>query len=358
MGLCLSLIGSGISPAQVATTHEPTPGHPTATEFVNPLLPSGADPWVTSRGGFYYYMNTTGRSLEIWKTRSMADLATAEHKVVWLPPATGPDSREIWAPELHFLQGRWYIYFAADDGDNADHRIWVVENASADPLKGEWVLKGKVADATDRWAIDPTVLEERGKLYLVWSGWSGATNGEQHIYIARMRNPWTITGPRVELSSPEYPWEMVGDFPSVKKVLPLPHVNVNEGPEILKHGDRVFLTYSGSGCWTDYYELGMLWAREGADPMQRASWHKLDRPVFWQSPAGEAYGTGHNSFFQSPDGKQWWLLYHANSGPDEGCGDERSPRMQPFTWGAGGMPDFGRPVPLSTPIARPSGADQ
>jgi GH43 family beta-xylosidase len=350
----LGVISSGVSRAQTAVTHRPTPGHPTATEFVNPLLPSGADPWVTSKDGFYYYMNTTGKSLEIWKTRDMAELATAEHKVVWLPPATGPYSREIWAPELHFLDGRWYIYFAADDGENADHRIYVVENSSPDPLQGRWVLKGKVADRTDRWAIDPTVFEEHGKMYLLWSGWQGATNGEQRIYIARLRNPWTIEGDRVELSSPEYPWEMVGDLPSVNKILVIPHVSVNEGPEILQHENKVFLTYSGSGCWTNYYELGMLWAESSADPLKRSSWHKLDHSVFWQSAEADAYGTGHNSFFVSPDGKQWWLVYHANSGPGEGCGDRRSPRMQPFLWKSDGMPDFGRPVPLSTPIERPS----
>src|ERR1700687_4999608 len=96
--------------------------------FVNPLLPSGADPWVTSRNGFYYYMNTTGSNLTIWKTRSMADLAAAEKKGVWRAPATGPYSRDVWAPELHFLRGKWYIYSAADAGTNASHRIWVLEN--------------------------------------------------------------------------------------------------------------------------------------------------------------------------------------------------------------------------------------
>ena len=118
-----------------------------AQPLVNPLLPSGADPWVTQRGEFYYYMNTTGNSLTIWKTRSMSDLAQAEKKVVWRPPANGPYSRDIWAPELHFLRGKWYIYFAADAGTNASHRLWVLKNDSGDPLSGEWHMKGKVTDA-------------------------------------------------------------------------------------------------------------------------------------------------------------------------------------------------------------------
>src|SRR5947209_11991121 len=92
--------------------------------LVNPLLPSGPDPWITQRNGFYYYMNTTGSSLVIRKTRSIAALATGETKTVWRAPATGPYSRDIWAPELHWVRGKWYIYFAADAGRNESHRIW------------------------------------------------------------------------------------------------------------------------------------------------------------------------------------------------------------------------------------------
>src|SRR5438045_4076704 len=109
--------------------------------FRNPLLPSGPDPWVLYRDGFYYYMNTTGNNLVIRKTRSIADLRTAESKMVWTPPATGPYSHHIWAPELHHLRGKWYIYFAADAGTNQSHRIWVIENSARDPLAGEWTLK-------------------------------------------------------------------------------------------------------------------------------------------------------------------------------------------------------------------------
>jgi GH43 family beta-xylosidase len=98
--------------------------------FKNPVLPSGPDPWVEYKDGFYYYMNTTGTNLTVWKTRNIADLATAEKKIVWTPPATGPYSHDIWAPEIHFLEGKWYIYFAADAQDNTTHRLWVIENPS------------------------------------------------------------------------------------------------------------------------------------------------------------------------------------------------------------------------------------
>src|SRR2546430_6698135 len=94
------------------------------TTFTNPLLPTGPDPWVEYKDGWYYYMNTTVNNLTVWKTRNIADLKSAQKKNVWTPPATVPYSHDIYAPEIHFLRGKWYIYFAADAGTNQTHRIW------------------------------------------------------------------------------------------------------------------------------------------------------------------------------------------------------------------------------------------
>jgi GH43 family beta-xylosidase len=322
-----------------------------AETFHNPLLPVGPDPWVISDNGFYYYMNSMGSNLTVWKTRDITDLAHAEKKVVWTPPASGPYSKDLWAPELHRLDGKWYIYFAADAGRNESHRIYVVENDSADPLQGEWVFKGKIADATDKWAIDATVFEDKGQRYILWSGWEGDSDGEQRIYIAHLKDPLTIDSARVTVTYPKYPWEHVGDLLNRAE---MPHVDVNEGPEILQHGEDVFLIYSASGCWTDYYALGLVRAKSGTNLLDPASWSKAQYPVFSEYPLGAVYGPGHNGFFKSPDGKEDWIIYHANPARNQGCGDKRSPRIQPFTWNPDGTPDFGRPIPASVAIQKPS----
>ena len=335
-------------PAQQNT---PTPAVPGGNTFQNPLLPAGPDPWVIEHNGMYYYMNTMGSNITLWATRDITDLRHARKRVVWTPPASGPYSKEIWAPELHRFDDRWYLYFTADSGSNEGHRIWVLENASEDPLEGTWTLKGKVADSTDKWAIDPSAFEVNGQKYLVWSGWKGDSDGEQDIFIAHLANPWTIDSERTLVSYPQYAWEHVGDLPNRPAV---PHVEVNEGPEILMHGQDIFLVYSGSACWTDYYELGVLEAHVGDDLLAASSWKKFDHPFFKQNPQASVFGPGHNGFFKSPDGKQDWIVYHANSGKGEGCGDRRSPRAQPFTWNADGTPNFGQPVGTGSPIEKPS----
>ncbi|AMR32899.1 glycosyl hydrolase family 43 [Mucilaginibacter sp. PAMC 26640] len=319
--------------------------------FTNPILPAGADPWVIYQNGYYYYTNSTQNQLMIWKTKNLADLKSAERKTVWTPPANTNYSKELWAPELHYINHKWYMYFAADDGDNNHHRLYVLENINTDPMKGNWVFKGKLADPADKWAIDGSVFNHQGQLYLIWAGWESDQNGQQDLYIAKMSNPWTIAGNRVKISSPLYDWEKNGDLHDA--VNP-PHVNVNEGPEILKHGDKLFLVYSASGCWTDFYALGMLTASAQSDLIDPRSWTKSAQPIFKKSEANSVYAPGHNSFFKSPDGKEDWIIYHANSQPGQGCGGFRSPRMQKFAWKKDGTPNFGEPVKAGEVLAVPS----
>lgn len=311
-----------------------------AQTFNNPLLNSGADPWSIYKDGFYYYTHTLQDSIVIWKTKNLADLKTAERKTIFIPPIGTNYSKEIWAPEIHFINNKWYVYFAADDGNNQNHRLYVLENDAKNPFDGKFTLKGKVNDKTDKWAIDGSVFYHNKKLFMVWSGWEGDMNGKQEIFIAKMRNPYTIKGKRQKISSPKLDWELHGDLNDPNNP---PHVAVNEGPQILKKGDKTFLIYSASGCWTDFYALGML-DLKGKNIMKPSSWLKSEQPVFKQSPENGVYAPGHNSFFKSPDGTEDWILYHANSKPGQGCGSFRSPRAQKFTWNIDGTPNFSLPV--------------
>jgi len=327
--------------------------------FTNPLLPRGADPWVIHHEGFYYYTHTVGDRLELWRTRDVTDLAHAEHRTVFVPPEGMPYSKQLWAPEILSIDDRWYFYFAADDGDNVNHRLYVLENASPDPFEGEFVMRGKLqTDGDDNWAIDGSVFRHRGELYLIWSGWETTPwvrVETQNIYIARMQDPWTLATDRVRLSTPELEWERRFENPDEWKNMPDHTVYVNEGPEVLAHGDRLFLVYSASGCWTPHYSLGMLTASADADLLDPASWKKHPEPVFHQSPENGVFGTGHNSFFKSPDGTEDWILYHANDHPEDGCGGKRSPRAQRIRWREDGTPDFGVALSTKTPIEKPSG---
>ena len=310
-----------------------------ATTYTNPLLPSGPDPWVAQRAGFYYYMNTEGDRIALRKTRDMARLAEAAPVTVWRPPHEGPGSASVWAPELHWLRGKWYLYFtAAERGhdDDAHRHVFVLENPSSDPTQGKWTSKGMLA--TTRSGIDGTVFELRGNLYFVYSPY---VDDHSDLVISAMRNPWTLTGPQVDIAHPTYAWEMQGG----RKIL--------EGPEFIRGPTgKLFLTYSASACWSDDYALGLLSAPAGADPMDASAWHKSPEPVFAKSPKHGVYAPGHNGFFKSPSGQDW-IIYHANDAPGMKCTARRSPHIQRFDWRKNGTPDFGVPVRTGTPLPAP-----
>ena len=322
-----------------------------AQTFTNPILPSGADPYSVFVDGYYYYTHTKGNRIDLWKTKDLSLLATAKHKTIWIPPKKGMYSKNIWAPEIHYLEGKWYVYFAADDGNNNNHRMYVIENRNSDPFSDQWEFKGKLATHSDKWAIDGNVFQFKGQYYMIWSGWEGDKNGMQSIYIAEMKSPTEPTGRRYKIASPTYQWERYGRLNDSNNPA---EVFVNEGPQFLQHQDRIFIVFSASGCWNDQYSLGVLEFTGEDDLLNPLHWKKHKKPLLTQSKKNKVYGTGHNSFFKSPDGKQDWILYHANSGPGQGCGGFRSPRMQPLHWDENGFPVVGEPVSQTTILNTPS----
>lgn len=313
-----------------------------AQSFTNPLLESGPDPWVTTDSGYYYYTNTLGDRLQIWKTRDITDLRHAPTKVVWRAPASGPNSASVWAPELHRIDGKWFLYYTAADkafDDDAHRHIFVLQNDSADPTAGTWLDRGMLNAGYT--GIDGTVFEDGSRLYFVYSAYVGP---ESHLIIAQMQTPWSLSAQQVDIARPTYAWEKQGG----RQIL--------EAPEFLPGKDgRRFLVYAASACWSDDYALGMLTAAAGADLLDPAAWRKTPSPVFKKSETNGVYAPGHNGFFKSLDGHEDWIIYHANPGPGMGCTRKRSPRIQKFEWNADGIPDFGQPISGVTPLRAPSG---
>ena len=206
-----------------------------AQTFTNPILGNGADPWVTQWQGQYLYIRSAGGQLYVDRSTNLHQLGSGGSQMVYQPPAGTNYSNNLWAPELHYLDNKWYMYFAADNGPNENHRMHVLEGTSQDP-QGTYVYKGQITDPANRWAIDGNVMTHNGNKYFVWSGWQGTTNVDQRIYIAPMSNPWTISGNRVQIAAPSQSWEQHG----------LP---INEGPTTLQRDGKTHIIYSGSAFW-------------------------------------------------------------------------------------------------------------
>ena len=272
-------------------------------------LRRGADPWVIEYKGKYYWSqsNNPRRQICIWESDSLD--SPGERRSVWQAPANGPYSRELWAPEIHFVDGRFYILFAADDGQNKNHLSYALVSDTDDPFS-TYELTGPfyTGDSPDlksenRWAIDSTLFFYRGKRYLIWSGWEDDRD-VQFLYIAPLRDDEMQTeAPRVRIcANDDYLWERVEERIGTR--------GLAEGPEILyAPKGRIFLSYSCGASWLPTYKIGML-ELIGDDPLDPKSWKKWDKPWF-QSDEFQ-FGVGHGSFIQDKTG-QTRYVYHAKT---------------------------------------------
>lgn len=313
----------------------------------NPLVSQRADPHLTLHtDGYYYFMGTVPEydRLELRRAKTIAALATAspepveraEPKTIWRKHATGAMGAHIWAPELHHIDGKWYVYFAAGGAEKVwDIRIYVLENSAANPLDGEWIERGQLKTNWESFALDATTFTHRGTRYLSWAQKDPKIKGNTSLYLAKMDSPTSIAGAQVMLSQPDLPWEQIRYW-------------VNEGPAFIRHGGKVFISYSAAGTGAEYC-LGLLAADEHADLLDPKSWTKSPVPVFTTNAANGIFGPGHNSFTTTPDGQIDLLVFHARNYA-EIKGDplhdpNRHARVQPLRWKPDGTPDFGVPLP-------------
>lgn len=310
-----------------------------AQTYVNPLLPLHADPWIIRHSdGFYYFSSTVPEydRIELRRSQTIDGLASARPVTVWKRHLFGEMAANIWAPELHFIDGAWYLYFAAGSSSAPyDVRAYVLENRKADPLEGHWTEKGRICTGWDSITLDATTFSCAGARYLVWAQRRNpGMSGPLDLYIARMANPWTISGAQVRISTADQPWE-------------LRKRQTNEGPAALQRGGRIFLTYSANYIDASYC-MGMLIASAASNLLDPSFWTKSQGPVFDSDPAKGIWGPGHNSFTSSPDGSVDYLVFHARSSAQVSnppiLDPNRHTRVQPFSWRPDGTPDFGSPL--------------
>lgn len=303
-------------------------------EFSNPIAEQRADPWVfKTDDGIYYLIATVPEydRIVIRKANSINGLKDAKEKVVWHKHEKGVMGYHIWAPELHKIDGKWYIYFAAGEAEHIwNIRMWVLSNPSEDPMEGEWKEEGRIKTKKESFSLDATTFEHKGKRYLIWAqNVKGGEHGTA-LVLSEMKNPTTLKGPEVVLTEPEFNWEKM-------------KYNVNEGPAVIKRNRKIFVTYSASATNHNYC-VGLLWIDEGADLLEAFNWNKSPGPVFYTNADLKRYGPGHNSFTTTEDGETVIMFYHARDYKEiqghELSDPNRATRARIVQWTESGFPDF------------------
>lgn len=305
-------------------------------EYNSPLVYQRADPYVyLHTDGYYYFTGSMPRydCIELRRAKTLNALLTADAKVIWHKHSTGEMGSHIWAPELHYIDNTWYIYFTAGDAvDVWEIRPYVLMCRDKNPMTGKWIEVGRINVGAETFSLDMTsFIHKDGKQYALWAQ-KTTKSGPSDIYIARMKNPWTLETKPMLLTTPQYFWEKQG-------------FAVNEAPAVLVRNGKVIVTYSASDTGMNYC-MGMLWADEDSDLLDNVSWHKSDMPVFVTSEENEQYGPGHNCF--TTDNGRDVLVYHSRN-YKEIDGDplydvNRHARAKIFDYDENGLPVFGKPV--------------
>lgn len=270
----------------------------------SPLILQRADPFLTLYDGVYYFTASvpTYDCIEIRSSDTIDGLKTATPKIVWTKHKSGIMSEHIWAPEMHLIDGVWYIYFAASQADNKwELRPYALRCTGSDPMADRWEEAGAMIgvegdDAFTDFSLDGTVFEHKGERYFVWAEKVGKQFGISNLYIAAMESPTKLKTKRVLISTPEHDWETVDFW-------------VNEGAAVIKRHGKIFMTFSASATGAMYC-MGLLTADENADLLDPKSWVKTPKPIFTTNPDKEIYGPGHNSFSVDEEGKDI-CIFHA-----------------------------------------------
>ncbi|WPH02952.1 Arabinanase/levansucrase/invertase [Acrodontium crateriforme] len=304
------------------------------------------DPWVIHHNNKFYMTFTANDRIPMWDVGSIMDLYDRPNRgPVWTASPNGPLSERLWAPELHCLRGRWYIYFAAADKaiGNRSHRMYVLggPDENTDPHAGPWEGLGPIAGMDQgQWAIDGTVCEIDNALYFVYSGWPRRDDVEggwetrderiQQLFIIALQTPTQAASEPVLISQATHDWERLSD------------ISINEGPQWLESPTRHWrgLVYSCGPSWTKHYKMATL-EFIGPDPLNATSWRKSSIPLLQNRPDGKGpFGPGHGCFLHAAG--ETMALFHATDREDDGSSHRRC-RMQRVRWTKCG-PDMGRYV--------------
>lgn len=280
----------------------------TTLRYNEPWIMQRADPFVYRHTDGWYYFTASVPAYDgicLRRAKSLAGLSEAEEKEIWHKHENGIMSEHIWAPELHYLDEKWYLYYAAGEKDDVwKIRPYVLECADPDPMQGVWTEKGKMQRAREdefsfeAFSLDATVFESRGERYYVWAEKTGVGRQISNLYIAKMASPYQLATVQTLLTTPDYDWERVGFW-------------VNEGPAVIQREGRIYLTYSASETGAAYC-MGMLTADADADLCDPRSWKKERYPVLKTEEALGIYGPGHNSFTKDEKGRDI-MVYHART---------------------------------------------
>ena len=206
----------------------------------------------------------------------------------------------LWAPEIKFLNGQYYLYYAASDTSLPGGGSAIGVATSTSPL-GPWVDSGApvvepheapCCAGSRRWVFDPDVVKDGTQLYIFYGSYFGGISARTLSADGLHSDPASQTQITI--------------------------ANRYEGVEVAKHAGYWYLFASATNCcngpltgysvfagrsanvlgpYVDSEGVSFLAGRVGGTPVISMNGNR------WVGP-------GHNAVFEDFAG-QWWTVYHA-----------------------------------------------
>lgn len=270
--------------------------------YLNPILSGDRpDPSVLKFGKDYYLVNSSFESvpgLLIWHSQDLVN---------WEPvgPALTRYVGSVWAPDLAYHNGRFYIYFPALTANRLTNMV-----VTAESIRGPW------SDPVDLNVgnIDPGhAVAPDGKRFLFFSSGFLAPLADDGL---------SVTGPAKKVYDgwkyPDY-WEV--------------ETFAQEGPKILRHGDYYYMVLAEGGTAGPATSHMVIMARSKSleGPWENSPYN----PVVHTNTAAEKWWSrGHGTLVEGPDNQHWYVVYHAYESGYYSLG--RQTLLEPVEWTADG----------------------
>ncbi|MFD8524279.1 glycoside hydrolase family 43 protein [Streptomyces capillispiralis] len=293
---CAAVLVGGLlttlSPSAAATTATAAapkvPEYSTA-EAGNPFVDGWyADPDMAVYEGAYWVFPTTSRPYDEQThldAFSSTDLVHwTKHSDVLTKASISWARRAMWAPAPIERDGKYYLYFAANDIQN-DSQLGGIGVAVADRPEGPYedAIGAPLISRFHNGAqpIDQDVfIDDDGQAYMYYGGWG-------HANVVKLNPDMTSLG-------------TFDDGSTFKEITPADYV---EGPQMFKRGGKYYLMWSEGGWTGPDYSVSYAISDSPTGPFE-----KIDK-VLAQDPA-VAKGSGHNSVVNVPGTDIWYIFYH------------------------------------------------
>ena len=259
------------------------------TVSVNPIVKGWyADPEGVVFNGEYWIYPTYSA---LYEDQTFMDAFSSKDLINWTKHPRVIDkknvawaNRAMWAPAVIEKDGKYYMYFGANDIQNNNETggigVAVADNP-AGPFKDALghPLIGKIINGAQ--PIDQFVFrDDDGSYYMYYGGWG-------HCNVVRMGDDLTSIVP-------------FADGTTYKEVTPQNYV---EGPFMLKHDGKYYFMWSEGGWGGPDYCVAYAIADSPLGPFRRVG------KILQQDPK-VATGAGHHSVIQVPGRDEFYIVYH------------------------------------------------